>query len=201
TIAVLAVAGVACAGLVGVAINAMAAGETGPGKDSQGMVVPTETAPTTKPPSTRRTRTAAPPVKPTQDDEPKSTPTPTPTPTETDSGEPEEEPTGKPTGEETNEPKPTPSPSKSPSATATPVVKKKVPSVMYLSPEAAKETLKKAGFKVATSVGPDVDITQCTKVVEQRPGAGTMWDTKRPVDITLVNDTCPPSPTPAPSTS
>ncbi|MER7131580.1 serine/threonine-protein kinase [Streptosporangium saharense] len=198
TVAVLALAGVACAGLVGVAINAMAAGETTPTKENLGMTVPTVTAtkPATKPPRhTTTPRTATP----TQDDEPK--PTPTPTPTETDSAEPEETPTGKPTTKPTDEPKPTSSPTHSPSATATPVVKKKVPSVMGLSQDAAKEVLRKAGFKAASSIGPDVDINQCMKVVEQRPGAGIMWDVKRPVDITLVNDTCPPSPTATPTAS
>ncbi|MFC3983382.1 serine/threonine-protein kinase [Streptosporangium jomthongense] len=200
TIAVFAVAGVACAGLVGIAINAMAAGETGPTKDTQGMVVPTVSTSAAKPPSTHRPpKTTAPTVRPTQDDEPKPTPTRTPTPTETESDEPEE-PTAKPTKTADN-PKPSSSPTHSPSATATLVVKKKVPSVMGLNEEAAKAVLKKAGFKAASSIGPDVDVTQCMKVVEQRPGAGTMWDAKRPVDITLVNDACPSSPSPSPSTS
>ncbi|MEV8635944.1 protein kinase [Streptosporangium sp. NPDC051023] len=196
-LAVSAAAGVICVGLVAVAINGMAAsGNTGTDGMAKPLPVVTSDDPSEnpKPPRTHGPRkTTRPPVspRPTQTEEPE--PTPTPTPTETESGEPTEAPTEKPTDKPTSTPTHTP--------TATPVAKKKVPSVMYLTPEMAKDVLKKAGFKATTSVGADVDTSQCMKVVEQRPGEGTMWDPKRPVEITLVNDTCPPSPTATPTAS
>ena len=188
-LAVSAAAGVICVGLVTVAINGMAAsGKTE--VDPTGRPGSTSTAgQSPRPPKTTRPRTPRPTVTyqaqrlptPTQGD------TPPPTPTVTPSATPD------PTGE------PTSTGSSTPTPTVTPVVKRKVPDVMGMAPEAAAETIRKAGLKAKVSYSADVDHSLCMKVVLQHPGAGTMWDPRRSVEITVVNDKCPPSPTPVPT--
>ncbi|GAA3130838.1 serine/threonine-protein kinase [Streptosporangium carneum] len=204
TLVVSAAAGVVCVGLVALAINGLPASSRA---SSDNMSKPVQTSSPDK--STPTKTSTRPPVKPTKDthttqaprptrteDEPPK-PSRTPTPTATASDEPTTEPTGTPT----DEPNGKPSPTDKPSSTPTPPVKKKVPYVRDVSPETAREILKNAGFKATLSTGADVDISQCMRVVEQRPGAGILWDVKRPVEITAVNDKCLPSPTPTPTPS
>nr|WP_239513850.1 protein kinase [Streptosporangium sp. 'caverna'] len=90
-------------------------------------------------------------------------------------------------------PKPTPTP------TPAPVVKKKVPDVVGQTPDAAKAMLAKAGLKVTVSESSDIDHSQCLTVAQQDPGANVMWDSKKPVDITVISKPCPPSATPTPT--
>ncbi|MEV6865808.1 protein kinase [Streptosporangium subroseum] len=90
-------------------------------------------------------------------------------------------------------PKPTPTP------TLVPVVKKKVPDVRGQKPDVARTALIKAGLKVTTTESGDVDHSQCLKVVDQNPVADTMWDVKKPVEIIVVSQPCPPSGTPTPT--
>ncbi|GHE46413.1 hypothetical protein GCM10017673_55450 [Streptosporangium violaceochromogenes] len=192
-LAVSAVAGVMCAGLVTAAINGMAASTertVDVGVERQRFSTPGQ--------SSRPPRTATRPprhvrVTPTPQI-PDRTATPLP-----DRPKPSATPDVTPTTAPTGEPSPSGSPSPTATPTVTPVAKRKVPDVMYMSPEAAKETLRKAGLKAMISYSADADPTQCSKVVLQRPAGGTMWDPRRPVEVTVVNDKCPPSSTPSPA--
>ncbi|OUC99498.1 serine/threonine protein kinase [Streptosporangium minutum] len=88
---------------------------------------------------------------------------------------------------------------RTPTPTPTPLPKRRVPDVMGMKPEAAKEALTKAGLKVKVSESADLDTSQCVEVVEQHPGASTMWDPRKAVEIVVANNGCPPSPTPTPT--
>ncbi|SNT63593.1 serine/threonine protein kinase [Streptosporangium subroseum] len=93
----------------------------------------------------------------------------------------------------------TPKPTPTPTPTLAPVVKKKVPGVKGMKPDEARTLLIKAGLKVTTTESGDVDHTQCLKVVDQNPAADTMWDVKKPVEIIVASQSCPPSGTPTPT--
>ncbi|WP_433244735.1 protein kinase domain-containing protein [Streptosporangium sp. CA-135522] len=188
-LAMSAAAGVMCVGLVAVAINGMAAsGETpiSPQANPGSLADPSDSPRATK---TRiRTRTARPtPTRmfpteqPAQTERPTTVPKPTRTPTRTPSP--------------TATPKPTATPS------PTPVPKREVPNVMGMTPEAARDELKRAGLKATRTDSADLDQTRCMKVVEQHPGGGTMWDPRQPVEIIVANYQCSPTPTPTPAPS
>ncbi|MEV7009769.1 protein kinase [Streptosporangium sp. NPDC051022] len=194
-----AAAGVMCVGLVAVAINGMAASggvtidpAAQPGSAAT-ISEPADPPKTSNPhkTTTRPPRTSTPPVRPTPTQEDTPTPSDTPTPTSTPTKSPTAEPTDDPTG------KPSPTPTHTPTKTAVP--KKKVPNVRDLSAEAAEAMLQKAGFKVTLSDETDVDPSGCIKVISQRPAGGTMWDPRQPVELTVVNDRCPPTPTATPT--
>ncbi|MFB9894215.1 serine/threonine protein kinase [Planobispora takensis] len=173
-------------GLATVAVNVVAASDREPQVTQPGSA---ETLPAgAESPKPSKATSRPPKPTPTRERLTKPTPTAEPTPTE----EPTEEPTPTPT------PTPTPSKKPTPTPTPTPAVKKKVPSVLDLTPEQAKDVLAKAGLKVTVTYSGDADPDQCTKVVEQRPGAGAMQDVRKPVEVIAVNVPCPtPSSTPS----
>ncbi|MEU8378511.1 serine/threonine protein kinase [Streptosporangium sp. NPDC048865] len=189
-VAVSAVAAVMCAGLVAVAINGMAASKeaSSPGQVGDPVASPTisqvRKSGTPKPP--RRTVRPTPSVtrgentRPTRETTPDEEPTPTPT-----------------TASKTPKPTPTPTPTPTPK----PKPKKSVPDTLGMKPEAATAALKQAGFKVTLSYSADVKPEHCTQIVESRPGAGTMWDPSKPVEIIAAITECPPTPSATPTAS
>ncbi|MDP9849190.1 serine/threonine-protein kinase [Streptosporangium lutulentum] len=88
-----------------------------------------------------------------------------------------------------------------PTPTITPVVRKKVPNVVGMTPEAAKAQLAKAGLQTVISDGSGGEHSQCQVVVQQDPGVDTLWDVKKPVDITVISKPCPPPATPTPTST
>ncbi|MEU6737956.1 serine/threonine-protein kinase [Streptosporangium sandarakinum] len=188
-LAAVAVAGVLCAGLAAVGINAMASSDEVSHTDpiAEATAAPSEQP--SKPPRTRRTKSPSP------------TPTverqqarPTVEPEETEETEPE--PTAEPTPEPTGKPSTTPTPRKSPKPTPT-VQKVQVPDVRGLEPEPAKGRLGQAGLKVKVTASGDINYEMCVRVVEQDPAPGTEWDPRKPVEIVLANPKCPESSPPA----
>ncbi|WP_425582086.1 protein kinase domain-containing protein [Streptosporangium fragile] len=181
-----AAAGVMCVGLAAVVINGMMVSSTAdPDHMAKAEPTLTATAPTKSSPGKPRRST-----------------TPKPTVTQTrSSGNDRPIPTRTPS--ETPEPTPTPTPSKTPTATPspspTPRPKKPVPNVIELAPDAAVAALKQAGFVALVTHSADVDETQCLKVVESRPAAGTMWDPAKKVEIIVISYKCEPTPTPTPT--
>jgi beta-lactam-binding protein with PASTA domain len=85
-----------------------------------------------------------------------------------------------------------------PTLPPTPVLKK-VPSVKGLPQKEAEGRLAAAGLKVTVANADGGAQSPCMEVVEQNPPAGTMLDSKKPVEISVIAKACPPSATPTPT--
>ncbi|WP_240506418.1 serine/threonine-protein kinase [Thermoactinospora rubra] len=114
--------------------------------------------------------------------------------------EPSQEPsTSEPT--KTEPTKPTVSPTK---PTTTPTVqRKKIPPVYHLTPAAAQELLRKAGFKqVNTFKDHDPDWKGCVKIGAVEPEVGTLHPIDKKITLTVIEDiACSVSPSPSTSPS
>ncbi|MGW0071203.1 protein kinase domain-containing protein, partial [Streptosporangium sandarakinum] len=190
TLAAVAVAGVLCAGLAAVGINAMASSDEVSHTGLAAEVTATPSEQPSKPPRTSR-RTKSPSPTPIVERQPAR---PTVEPEETEETEPE--PTTEPTPEPTEKPSTTPTPKKSPKPTP-PVQKVQVPDVRGMEPEPAKARLGQVGLKVKVTASGDINYEMCVRVVEQDPAPGTEWDPRKPVEIVLANPKCPSSSPPA----
>ncbi|MGV9597435.1 protein kinase domain-containing protein [Streptosporangium sandarakinum] len=188
TLAAVAVAGVLCAGLAAVGINAMASSDEVSHTDLAAEATATPSEQRSKPPRPPR-RTKSPSPTPAVERQPAR---PTVEPDETEESEPTVEPTPEPTGK----PSTTPTPKTSPKPTPT-VQKVQVPDVRGMEADPAKARLGQAGLKVRVTTSGDINYEMCVRVVEQDPAPGTEWDPRKSVEIVLANPKCPSSSPPA----